>query len=399
MKPTITRSLFAAFLIVTTYYHAPINTAAENYHAPLQSAAENNDLRERLLPNTPEEYSLQHILNSQLPLVPFTHEIEMAQLTNDRLPESPIQTPSQQVLYTQLRDAVYEGNLEKVQLALEAGAHPNALLKNCLHTNKIIKCLIGCSSATEYKLCLATCSGSLFTIIVYTAIYLSFLTEKYTYNMNLYTSLFIAGLVSMLKAASYGNPIPLLIVAQEEKTQTEANQIIQLLLQHNATPDDTDSEGNTALMRAITKKNAATVEMLCLAGADAHRRNIWGENPLSEASPRIKNIIYALEKAKETVYILQNLLSKDGFFAQLIPVPGVVRIIADYSLPLKNDKEALNERSSLVEKYVTQLVNTNEELRQVYTISAISPHINELPFDLESSAAAINYAALAIDES
>jgi ankyrin repeat protein len=61
-------------------------------------------------------------------------------------------------------------------------------------------------------------------------------------------------------------------------------EIVGLLLSHNASPNEANAKGFTALMRAASHKHEGVVRTLIAAQANVHAQDMWGRTPLSMAA-------------------------------------------------------------------------------------------------------------------
>lgn len=164
---------------------------------------------------------------------------------------------------------------------------------------------------------------------------------------------------------------PLMIVTNKNNRQHEdpamdpsmdslvnQHQIIQLLLQHRADTNTSNSNGDTALTFAITHNNTDIIELLCLSGANPHSIDIYGKTPLSRATPAIKILINDIEEAKNSACILQNLRRADNFLTPYIPITRIVDIVFEYSLP------CIHDENGAVDKYMMRLLPVEELCKQ-----------------------------------
>lgn len=386
MKPTITRSLFAVFLTVTTSYHIPLHAAAEHYHVLPKSAAGNHErihiaaesieLQERLLQNNTPNSSAHHMLGQ----------------TND------VRLFNQKLSY-----AAFTGNLDAVRRALENGASPNNIYKHSSCVNKTIDCLlsyehlddddeccimlpmlISLSWATpSIALCGASAASPSFCVpnILIPAIIMSFFITKLLYHE--YEKVKHSSCWYRKAKCTMNGKTPLIIAIEQAKPRQQQpvyNQMIQLLLQHNADIHQTDKRGDTPLMHAVITKNTGAVELLCLAGSNAYLRNQYGHTPLSKANDKIGEIIKTIHKAKRYIRTI----------TEHVQLNDIANIIFGYSISTQNNDDQPENTKSL-EKYIVQLMNPNRSSHQAHPHLPTSPRTPISPLNIQSSAAAIDY--------
>ena len=138
---------------------------------------------------------------------------------------------------------------------------------------------------------------------------------------------------------------PLMMIAQHKKPKKpEHNQITQLLLNHKAHVNNTDRNGNTALMLAIQNKNTDAATLLCLAGADTS--SIYQTESFHKAKPAIKNIIETIERSKYLFPLL----------TQHLEIPSsLASIILEYNLSNLDLACDIHTQNSLIKKFINSM--------------------------------------------